>query len=161
MSDRQNPHKSPFLRFVGVRETARKPKVLAPQCDSPPPSGRCALLRSPTQRRHPAVPMSTSVDCRGTGGLGLEKHGRQGRLPVSLSPRLAALGRAAAQKHSRRSTASLFCGRRRRGARARGSAPFRTRHDSPRKAAGYRTRPKSVRRSSRLGARGKDRMQER
>lgn len=45
-----------------------------------------------------------------------------------------------------RAKPSLFCGRR-RGQRRKHewSAPFRTRHDSPRRAPGYRTRPKSGR----------------
>ena len=58
---------------------------------------------------------------------------RSTALLVCPVPRLSALGRAASQKHSRPSTASVFCGRRRRGARVRGNAAFRTRRDSPRK----------------------------
>lgn len=94
---------------------------------------RRRALRSPTQRRHPAISMATSIDCAGLAASGARTIVLLSSVLASLPPRLTALGRAASQNIVGRVRPPYFAGADVGGLEHSGAHPFRTRRDSPRR----------------------------
>jgi hypothetical protein len=104
-SDRNTPGNTPSLGWKGRRKGRAARKCLHDNALSPP----ACRAKQPDQCRHPSISLSTAIDRRRTGGLGLDPHSRRGLLGGS-KPSAVGIGRAASQNIVGRVRPPCFAG---------------------------------------------------